>query len=521
MQDEPKDGLTRPAAWAALAVILCVGGLLRFWNIGEKELWLDECVSALAVSRGPATPRPLDETVDAVAAEDAHPPLYYVALNLATRLTGHDEAGLRVLSAAAGIGCIALVYAVGRLLLGRVPGLLAAGLTAVSSFHLYFAQEARLHALATLLVLALTYAFLRLLTARETSFERLWPWGAAYAVLATAALYTYYYTAFAIAAHLVAFLVLWAGARWAKDGARWLLRRREAAALWPVLLAAVVVAGVAFGLGWGGVVLDRLGSARQVGSSAYGPGHVLGALRQFVTGPAFDRVAGGLDRWAVATGWLAAALPFAGLACAPRRRAGAAVCLAVFLLVPFVCVVVVPRPHVFEPKHLVFIAPVLLLMLAGGWTRRRFRALTVVAVVLVGLLNGAANWVYFSPQYDKEPWRAAAGYLERRAKRGDVIVASPRPAMHPLRRYYQGPVPVIAADGPRDLGRVAALEPRYVWLVELKSHVAHMPRPVLLWLTTHQASAEALPPCERWRGFTGSPTEIRVRRFVYAPAGGQ
>ena len=516
LTDSSAKDLSRRTAGILLAAILAASAVLRFWAIGSKELWLDECISALAIERSasepaPGTHRPLAETVRNVAEHDAHPPLYYVLLNLCTRLTGLDEVGLRVLSACASVGCVALTFAIGAALIGRAAGLLAAGMLAVSSFHVYFAQEARLHALVTLLVLAMTFVFLRILLERKQAVTGGWLWAAAYGLLAAAALYTYYYAAFVLVAHAAVFFALALGSRLWPQG-QWLLDRHRADAVWPMLLAAGLTATLLFLAGWAPVVARRLGGLPSE-MQACGPAEAAAALRQFLTGYVVDMASPALDRFTRVTLFVLAVLPFAGAACAARRRTGAVLVLALSVVVPFACSAAVPRPHVFEGKHLAFVAPFVFLMLAAGWSSGRCRVPLLVVILLVAVANVGLNTVYFRPSVRKEPWRAVVRDLTLRGREGDVAVVTPAYAVHALGRYYRGRLPLVAATGLEPLRRspVVGAAAR-IWLVELESRVA-IPNPeVVAWIAAGSVSADSGGlPGQTFTGFSTFPTAIRVR----------
>jgi len=501
---EQRAEMSRRAAWAALALVLVAGGALRFHALGGKELWLDESISAVAAAGSPA------ETMANVAENDAHPPLYYVALNLATRMTGRDEAGLRAVSALASIACVALTYAVGASLFGRGAGLVAAGLFAASSFQLYFAQEARLHAFVTLPALAATGVFVRIVKSRDGSPRALWPWMTAYGLLTAAMLLTYYYAAFVVAAHAAAFCALWLGARLRPDpeGRRWLLTAGHARNVWPMLVAAAAVGGVAFALLWGRVLLARMGGLAGVPSSPYGLDQVVAALRQMLTGPALDRVLWRLGgeqggELLAASSALLVALPLLCLLLVAGRLRGAALMLVLLVAAPFACVALLPsRPHVFEAKHLVFVAPFLFIMLGAEGARTRRRFITVSAVALVLLVNAFCNRVYFRPEYHKEPWRAVVRRIESEWRPGDVIAAVPPYAAHVLRRYCRGPLAgqVVPVTGERALGALAASAPAGIWLVQLESRVAAAGHGSLVWLASWSDPSLGLP----------GPEDVRV-----------
>ena len=503
-QEAQERELSRRTAWTALLLLVLAGSGLRLWRIGQKELWLDECISAIA-ARGTVA-----ETIGNVAREDAHPAAYYGALNLATRITGDDEAGLRLPSAVASIGCIVLTYAIGAALLNRTAGLLAAAGMAVSSFQLYFAQEARLHALVTLLVLALTYVFVRLLAGSGASLRAVWPWVVAYGALTALSVYTYYYAVFAVVAHAAVFLVLWGCSRAScgaaensGGGPRWVLRRCEAGNLAVLLFSAAMLGGVLFAVGWGRVVLDRLHAVGGTPAERIGLYNAADALRHYLTGPVADRMMLAAQRrgagFPLAEHLIGlAVLPFVAALCASRRAPGAVVCLILMVAVPFLCAAVLPaRPHVFGPKHLVFVVPFVFLLLAAPAVGPRARLLAGAALLLLVPLNAFFDALYFDPAYHKEPWRAVAREIRRGARPGDVIVVTPGYAEHPLSRYLSseriGRVVQAPFTGVNTVRDAARTRPPGVWLVQLSSDVARPNREVGTWLAAWENPDLAVP----------------------------
>src|SRR4026207_2389008 len=69
--------------------------ILRFWQIARLPLWLDECCSVLTVTA--------PEGILANLRHDTNPPFYFFLLKLWTWFFGISEAGVRSLSAVAGI----------------------------------------------------------------------------------------------------------------------------------------------------------------------------------------------------------------------------------------------------------------------------------------------------------------------------------------------------------------------------------------------------------------------------------
>lgn len=129
------------------------------------------------------------------------PPLFFV-LSWVTSHIGHAPVWLRLPSLLAGTATIAAVYALGVRAFGRAAALVAAALTVLSPFMLYYSSEARAYALMMLLV---TLSTLSLLQALRDGRAR---WWAGYAILSCAALYSHYTCVFYLAGQFL--WLLWA-----------------------------------------------------------------------------------------------------------------------------------------------------------------------------------------------------------------------------------------------------------------------------------------------------------------------
>jgi len=126
-----------------LLLILGIGAALRFYNLGAQSLWADEGNSAALATRSLAA-------ITADAANDIHPPLYYWLLHLWTSIFGHDEAGLRSLSAVFGVLLVLATAELGRRLHNTAGGLAAGLIAAAAPFQVYYSQEARMYILVAL-----------------------------------------------------------------------------------------------------------------------------------------------------------------------------------------------------------------------------------------------------------------------------------------------------------------------------------------------------------------------------------
>ena len=134
------DRATRPLKSAdlwLLAGLTALGAGLRFATIASQSYWLDESTTVHQLHMS------LGALLHAVRVNETTPPLYFVLAWFWSKLFGTGEAGLRSLSALAGVTVIPITYLCGRELVSRRAGLVAAALAAVCPFMIWYSQEAR------------------------------------------------------------------------------------------------------------------------------------------------------------------------------------------------------------------------------------------------------------------------------------------------------------------------------------------------------------------------------------------
>ena len=138
-----RSGTTRrlAGATAAVAALTLLGATLRFARLGAQGFWFDEGNTALLVHLSPG------RMLGLIPQSESTPPLYYCAAWVWARLFGFTEAGLRSLSAVAGVVAIPVAYATGRKLISKRVGVIAAALTACSPLLIWYSQEARSYSL--------------------------------------------------------------------------------------------------------------------------------------------------------------------------------------------------------------------------------------------------------------------------------------------------------------------------------------------------------------------------------------
>jgi mannosyltransferase len=367
--------------------------VLGFYQVGAKSLWRDEAYSVIVARSDWAG------FWRVIVPQEANGGLHYLLLRWWTAL-GSSEAVVRSLSVAFAAAAVPLLYGVGRRLLGRESGMVAAVLLTVNAFFIRYAQEARGYALVTFLVTAATLLLLRAL--ERPSAGR---WGA-YVVVATLAVYSHFFAGLVLAVHGV-----------------YALRSSSAR-------ARVVVAFGLIGLG----VSPLLVPVTTVD-------HLNWIARPSIRhrGGAFTELAGAgglpllIGCFLVSTAGLLATLS------RPERAvrqwyAFLVGWLFVPVLVSFLFSLLV-KP-VFIPRYLIVSLPALTLLVAAGIGCLRPRMLRGGALLVILLLEirGLHDW-YANQR--KEDWRAATPFVVARARPGDGLVFHSAGTRAPF-DYYLG-----------------------------------------------------------------------------------
>ncbi|PSO48508.1 MAG: hypothetical protein BRC33_09445 [Cyanobacteria bacterium SW_9_44_58] len=215
-----------------------LGGVLRFTNLAEKSLWLDEIITGLfTLGQGyQVIPR---ETVfsiqeipnfftyqsqncsviaEALAKQSTHPPLFFCLMHQWLGITQSfnifDSSlaiQLRSLPAIFGILSILLLYHLNRTAFSENAGLVAAGLMAVSPFAVYLSQEARQYTLLFILIAIALFALIQLIKPAHNSILYWLIWGIANSL----GCYTHYFFFLAFTAQIIIlfFFFLWESPR--------------------------------------------------------------------------------------------------------------------------------------------------------------------------------------------------------------------------------------------------------------------------------------------------------------------
>lgn len=417
-------GTTRWGLLLGLALVVGTGTLMAVRN----SLWFDEACTIFTTGGGPV------EAFRRALRFEQQPPVYFL-LAWAWRALHPSLEFLRLLST----GCAALTV----LLLARMSADLRIGgrwwnlalLGALMPALLWTASEARVYALALLLVTASTWWFVRLLDpAREPALSDL----LGYVAAAYLGLLTFYYTGFVLVGHALAGLTS--------------PRRRQ-------LLLADAMLGLLL-LPWLPVIFAQLRAGQHYlpdlawASESTGLWWLVRAVpwAGSAIAEAVFRSAPLLHGW---RGFVAVTLAL-GVTTAARGLPGARrpsplewrLVLAALTPVAILLGLRLTNLSLVEDRHWVVALPGLLLLLglaiegtAPGWPRRA--ALGVVLLTLA-----AATTSYLRNFRGQGDWRSVAGYLGRHVVAGEPLLFYATDGALPLAYYFPPSNPVYQVPEP-------------------------------------------------------------------------
>lgn len=409
--------------------IVFLGFALRIHEITAYSVWLDEA-STYFISLGSMSDilwtlrQPFTQ---------AAPPLYHIILHFSLYL-GQGELFLRLPSMVFGVLCVPVMYTAGKSFFGRREGLLGALLLAISPFHVWYSQEARMYTLFLLLAMLSTMFLWKAWQTRRSSSWYL------YYVFTLLCLYTHFFSFFLILGQGL-FLISASAVRSVGQLDAEIRRRlREG-------LIGFAMSGVALFLSY----LPWLSASLSKGVSSWpfpGPdinfSYAMTILESFVGGDAVSVT-------------LFASLFACGLISSiPRRSAEAAFLVVLTVLPPFgIALFLQVVRSFFAPRYVIFILGFFLLIVAWGTsglsqlTRRLAQRArihpTVGSVVVVGAVSASLVFGeihelhrYFSGQRWFEDWRAAAAFVVGNGARGDAIGLYQPWVQEPFDYYYDG-----------------------------------------------------------------------------------
>ena len=394
---------------ALLLGLILLAFAIRIHRLDFQSLWRDEVDAIRFAQRG------LSELAANFLEIGQNGPLYFLLLHYWIRLAGTSEFAVRFFSLAFGVLIIPLIHTFGRQLLGTRTGLLAALLVALSPYHIWYSQEAKMYSLVAFLALLSLYLFLLALR-KDRPF--LW---ASYVLVTSLSLYIHIFCVLMILVECLWFVLLWRAHR---------TTRRNAS----VGLACLVVPYLPIGV-WQLPLL--LSSSAETGYYPYGLREMLEILLS-----AFSlglRPSGGLFSLSFFAFVFLAGLIYGKTRVAHAMIRGRRIILVfiyVFLPVTAVYLVSLRRPT-FTDRYLILILPGYYLVLACGLLaiKRRAGFLFALCLSLAVLLSLRGVWVQDHTKI-KADFRAAVQFFGSQAQEEDLVVFVMPYVRHAFSYYY-------------------------------------------------------------------------------------
>jgi uncharacterized membrane protein len=477
---------------------VCVAIAIRLHGLSAANLWLDEANSWQVASGS------WSKLIGELRGSPVGP-LYFVLLKLWISAFGDSVFALRAFSVLASVALIPAVYAVGAKLLSRRAGLLAAALTALSPLELYFAQEARMYMLTSLVALLTLWSYASWRGLARASLDPL-PGGRPlsgtgsqlralvwYAIAAIILLFTHPVAGtLLVAVNLDAFVLWWksrahrdesSAARARRLVISWIAAQAAIGAVLVLYLAFLRLDSAASTQAWrAGLGFERSLRAAMmlpfgaIGGQRYYPSDFWFALNDLL------EHRGAIGRFST----LLIIQPLALLVfvvagdAAIRERskerhdpAGAPIVrggrwlLLFALIIPLVFGVLISVSRSLETeRYFLFVVPFIFLLLADGLvTLAPMPRYAALAVLGAGMLLGTRS-TKAAVSRDSD-YRSTAALIEHEHRPGDRVMIQPREMNAPLRFYLRSSgIPVIGLVANASAGReLAGLAPGRTWVV--------------------------------------------------------
>lgn len=388
--------------WLVVLSLIVVSAVLRLHRLGDWSFWVDEMFTLIDIS-GPSWQYRVGTY-----------PLSYLMIGATIQAFGVSEWTARIVPAIVGVLTPVMVYLLARRSFGELPSIIAAGIVALSPWHLYWSQMARFY---TLTVFFSTASLL--VVYRGIEEDRRWYIASAglLMVLATLSHYSALLIMIAIAGYVGALLVL----RCPRPRGLNLVNAL-------LFLAPFIIGGVLLSPKAGALLHKYLVESHPTGTNLANP---LKAGVYMIASMAYR-----LEL-------TVALLAFVGIVSGLVRRDRATLALACGVVVPTLALIIFGMMGHAENRYGFVVLPAAALLaglVVADISRRLWqhsRALAVVVPVLVVLPLTQHDMAYFGSMSNGERWnyRAAADYIRAHAKPGDTAYTS---MPYPLQYYLKG-----------------------------------------------------------------------------------
>ena len=389
--------------------ILLAGIGLRLYGLGTESLWLDEAATTIRAQYD------LDRLFGILKFVGGNPPLHTLIIHYWIKLFGASEISVRLPSVIFSVISILMTYKIAALLFDKKTAMIGALLIALSSYHVYYAQEARPYALMAMLSLFSMYYFIKLLTRPNALLA------VGYLLSCSLLLYTHYYGGFIILAQNIYLGSMWLltsdyRLRWK----RWFLLQGILGASFLPWLHILIRKTIQIQSGklpipepWISDIIQSLklfsGSNTLIGLLF--PLLALGSL------VIVSRRQGTLERKNFFTSLNRCRWEFRCIDSSQTYLLG------LWFLVPIAVAFILSKVStpIFGSRYIIASSIAFYILIAKGLVNLNQKHITILTLAVILLLYPLKN-IYNYRQVNKEPWREAVGLVEKNARTDDLIL---------------------------------------------------------------------------------------------------
>lgn len=385
-----------------LTSLIIFGVILRFYNLGFNSLWLDEAATYHFAKLS------FIEIWELTAGGEYNPPLFHWVEHFML-FFGNNEIILRLIPAFSGILTIPLFYFIGKELLDRNTGILAAALLTFSPFHIFYSQEARAY---SMMLLFISLAFYCYLVAFRSNGNKFW---ALFGIFSALAFWTHFYSLI-ITGTLILFATI----------ANTDKIRRSLSELKPIIisLAAFIFLSLPLLIVTVRLFLIRTSAPPTFGIQGFGI--ITESIQQFF----------GYNLYSALFFSLLLIIGFIQIFKTDKIKFSL---LLSILLVSFFVSWGLSYKMPMIPRYMIFMLPVFYIGVAAGFRpllsafSKRWLIYFIIAVII---LIATPFMIPYYSGFSKEDWRGFSKSIESMTKDGDFVVLTPGYISHPFDYYY-------------------------------------------------------------------------------------
>jgi 4-amino-4-deoxy-L-arabinose transferase-like glycosyltransferase len=385
-----------------LVFLICTGFFLRFYNLGFNSLWLDEAATLNFAKLS------FIDIWNLTAGGEYNPPLFHWVEHFML-FFGTSEIILRFIPALVGFLTIPVFYLIGKEILDRNTGIIAATLLTFSPFHLFYSQDARAY---SMVLFFMSLALLFYLIAFRTNAKKFW---ALFGIFSALAFWTHFYSAIIIGTIILFTLLI---------NAKKL--QGNISDLKPILISLAAFVFLCLPLL---IVTIPLFFVRTSSSPTYGIqgiSIVTESMQQFFGYNVYSAI-------------FFSILLILGLFQIFKSDKAKFILFFVIILTTFIVSWGLSYKMPMIPRYLIFMLPIMYCAVAASYLPicRLFNNHSAVyAFIAVIILIATPFMITYYSSFSKEDWRGFSKSIESMTKEGDIVVLAPGYISQPFDYYY-------------------------------------------------------------------------------------